>query len=576
MIPWQEILHKSAAARQLTAPESPEISTLKDLKSFLDLVHIRHCLVKPYQEIPDYPLVEGRELLPSFETDMYEYKNLPAFALVAFNRKLDYFQEIFQFDKLHPLNNFAVHPACFLKDPMAEQNLQILTSRLPKLQQIQLKKTFNREDLTSPEYYSRLMPFLLAMDRAHVLALNEKNQFHLAGIYASFPSDIDSELKRFGIRIGKFVYGDNEMYERNRMFVYQYFMELYGFPVVSERRTSSALFARKLHKMGENFIIRVLGQTDRIITTFISNNENRRYPRIEKIALVTVAKDQKEALDIISQQGFFLDKERRAVIMRITYRQHRYNPDNLRQDRALSVASQEILHPLTGEILTGINIIKDPSNIYIRLNDIVRGEYAGKILYKRTEVVENTDTDEKRLKFLYAWLIKHKRRMITYNDEFFLNVNKVINSYLQDPEKGGIFDSMRDQYLEVCSILSYIQQARRVRILQDVAARKYKGRRINYREMSREAVKLLAEIQYDLANFFPHLVDTIIKCVEEILHDAYLQRHYLDPPENTLTESGKEIKKNYGRLVALLDSIKAIRKSRFANKTKTAQMELFA
>ena len=92
-----------------------------------------------------------------------------------------------------------------------------------------------------------------------MLAWDADKFFHLAGVFASFPSDIDSELKRFGIRIGKFVYGDSDMYERNRMFVYQYLMELYGFPIVSERRTSSALFARKLHKMGERFLLRVIG-----------------------------------------------------------------------------------------------------------------------------------------------------------------------------------------------------------------------------------------------------------------------------------------------------------------------------
>ena len=92
------------------------------------------------------------------------------------------------------------------------------------------------------------MPFLTMMDRAQVLTLKGDvpghENFRLSGVYASFPSDLDTEIKRFGLRIGKFAVGDNEMYDQNRNFVYQYMMELYGFPISSERRTSAALFAR--------------------------------------------------------------------------------------------------------------------------------------------------------------------------------------------------------------------------------------------------------------------------------------------------------------------------------------------
>ena len=73
------------------------------------------------------------------------------------------------------------------------------------------------------------------MDRAQVLAWDADKFFHLPGSSPPSPRTSTSELKRFGIRIGKFVYGDSDMYERNRMFVYQYLMELYGFPIVSER-----------------------------------------------------------------------------------------------------------------------------------------------------------------------------------------------------------------------------------------------------------------------------------------------------------------------------------------------------
>ncbi len=578
MIKWQEVFSKDGLPWQdaATLSEPVAVSDLDGLKRFLDAVHIRFCLVKPYQENKNYPLVEGRELLPSFDNDMFEYKDLPGFALVAFARQLDYFSEIFQFDKLHPVITEADGACCPLENQVIDLNIQTLASRLPRIHQDIFRQQFRYVDTVLLDNYPSLMPYLLNMDRAQVLAWDADKFFHLAGVFASFPSDIDSELKRFGIRIGKFVYGDSDMYERNRMFVYQYLMELYGFPIVSERRTSSALFARKLHKMGERFLLRVMGQTDRTLTTYISNGENRRYPMLEKIALVAVDEDQEEALNIIDKDGFFLDKAKRVVIIRITYRQHRFDSSNVRQDRALSVAGQEVLHPLTGEPLRGLNIIKDASNMFLRLNDIVRGEFTGRIVYKRTEVVENTDTDEKRLKFLYTWLSKHQRRMISYSDEFFANVSKVLSGYLFAPENSEVFDNMRDLYQEVCTRFSYIQQARRVRILEDICQRTFKGARITYRQMMREAVDLLNELKFEIVNFFPALVDDIIGCVEKILRDRYLQRNYLDVPESSLTKAGLEIRKNYGRLVSLQDGFKAVRKARLGTEAKVMKEVIVA
>ena len=569
MIKWQEVFSKNGQPwRDATCLSAPvAISDLESLKNFLDAVHVRFCLVKPYQENKNYPVVEGRELLPSFDNDMFEYRELPGFSLVAFARQLDYFSEIFQFDRLHPVVTEGEGASCPLENQVMGQNLQTLASRLPRMHQDVFRQQFRSTDTVLLESYPALMPYLLNMDRAQVLAWGADNQFHLAGVFASFPSDIDSELKRFGIRIGKFVYGDSDIYERNRMFVYQYLMELYGFPIVSERRTSSALFARKLHKMGEHFLLRVLGQTDRTLTTYVSTGGNQRYPQLEKIALVAVDADHEEALEIIDRDGFFLDKPRRVVILRVKYRQHTFDSSNVRQDRALSVVAQEVLHPLTGERLTGLNLIKDTSNMFLRLNDIVRGEFTGRIVFKRTEVVENTDTHEKRLKFLYSWLTKHQRRMISYSDEFFSNVSKVLSNYLYSPDNDEVFGDLRDLYQEVCTRFSYIQQARRVRILEDLCTRSCKGVHITYRQMFSEALGLLNELKFEVVNFFPALVDGIIDCVEKILRDRYLQRQYIEPPEDSLTPAGIEIRKNYGRLVSLQDGFKAVRKARMGKES---------
>ncbi|MDR1856902.1 MAG: hypothetical protein LBR22_07055 [Desulfovibrio sp.] len=567
MFNWQDVFSKDGRRWHqdgASLPDPVSLSTLPDLKAFLDAVHIRTCLVKPYQEHKNYPLVESRELLPSFDNDMFEYKTLPGFALVAFARQLNYFAEIFQYDKLYPVITDADGACCPLENQVLAYNLHTLASRLPRMHQEVFRQQFRSLDTVQLENYPTLLPYLLSMDRAHVMSWDAANNFHLSGVYASFPSDIDSELKRFGVRIGKFEFGNNEMYERNRMFVYQYLMELYGFPIVSERRTSSALFARKLHRICEPFLIRVLGQTDRTLTTYTNVSPTSPYLQLEKIALVSVDPDQTEALDIIEKEGFFLDNRRRAVIMRVTYRQHRFDRSNVRQDRALSVEGQEILHPLTGRPLMGLNIIKDSTNMFLRLNDIVRGEYTGRTLYKRTEIVENTDTPEKRLKFLYSWLSKHQRRMISYSDEFFGNVSKVLDHYLYCPEHEEPFHSLPELHKEVCSRFSYIQQARTVRILDDLCQRNVKGERITYAQMLKDIVELCTKIKFDIGNYFPALVDEIIACVDRVLRDRYIQRTYIEPSEESLTPAGQEIRKSYRRLVSLHDAFKAVRKSRTA------------
>lgn len=178
--------------------------------------------------------------------------------------------------------NTAEGASCPLETHVIARNVQMFLSRLPKKLQDPFRDQFRRVDTAVLDYYPALMPYLLAMDRAHVFATDVYGHYHLAGLFASFPSDMDGEIKRFGLRTGKFKIGDNEMYERNRTFVCQFLMELYGFPISSERRTSAALFSRRLHKLGERFLVRVLGQSDRTITTIWNNGENRPYPRVGK------------------------------------------------------------------------------------------------------------------------------------------------------------------------------------------------------------------------------------------------------------------------------------------------------
>ena len=542
------------------------INNIPELKRFLDSVHIKLCLIKPYFETADYPLVEARELMPSFDYDAWEYKDLPGFALVAFARPLAYFSEIFQYDILHPVEDASLGTGatCPLEGHVIERNLGTIIARLPKIVQDEFRQRFARLNTSMLEHYPLLLPYLLKMDRAQVMSFDATNHFHLAGINASFPSDIDGELKRYGMRIGKFSSGDNESYERNRLFVYQHLMELYGFPVVSERRTSSALFARKLHKMGEHFLLRVLGQSDRVITTYTHLGGNSPFPQLEKITLCRVDEDQEDALKAIEEGGYFIDKSRRVIILRVIYRQHSYNTENMRQDRALSIASQEVIHPLTGKSTSDINILKDSTNMFLRFNDVVRGEYTGKTFYKRTELIENTDSDENRLKVLYSWLAKHQRRIIAYSDEFFAKLSKVLYDYLLAPDSDERFEHFKELHQDLLSRFSYIQQARKVRMFEELALRNVRGTRISYHRMMVECVALLQELRFELANYFAPLVDTIIAHCEKILNDRYLIKNYMETSEDELSKSGQVIRKKYGQLVLLRDEFRAIRKSRRA------------
>lgn len=535
--------------------------SLEGLKAFLDAVHIRLCLVRPYQLLAHYPLVEPRELLPSFDNAMFEYKELPGFSMLAIDRHLQYFRERFQYDILH---STAVSPnACVLEKQVFARNMQTFLSRLPRVHQDVFRQQFARRDLTDIRNYTALTPYLLNMDRAHVISRNAAGCFSLSGIFASFPNDIDSVLKRFGLSIGKFTRNDDERYARNRQFVYQFLMELYGFPIVSERRTSAAMFARKLTLTGERFLLRVLGQTDRTITTYMSQENSHHYPKVEKVALIAVDADQEDAIATIADKGFFLDQENRVIILRVTYRQHRYDQANIRQDRALSVASQEIIHPLTGQVLRGLNIIRDATNMYLRLNDIVHGEYTGHIVYKRTEIIESTETDEKRLKALSYWLTKNQRRMIDYSEEFFGRINRVLTAYLFSPDKDEEFGSLRELHVEVCSRLGYIQQARRVRLLEELRTRTFHGNRITYRQMIQLALEAVTNLKFELVHFFPDIVENVVACLERITSDRYLIRRYIQRQDGKApSKNALEIRKGYGALVAATDDLKKMLRNR--------------
>lgn len=510
------------------------------LKDFLEYIHIQQGLLAPYD--PSYPLVEVRELLPSFEKNFAEYRHLPSFSLVAFNRPLSYQEEIFQFDLLHTLEEGG--------KKAARENLDRIIPHLDRDLRPGFKQHFAAKDLTDLAHYEELAEFLFHMDRAQVIAKNDRGDFRLLGVYGSFPSDLDTELKTCGRRLGKFKKLDSATYEREREFVYQFLMELYGFPIAAERRTSAALFARKLSRLKEQYLIKVLGQSDRTITS-LSGFDQKKYPLVEKIALISLPKALAEASPHLRDQGFYVDRKRLVVILKVTYQQHKYNRFNVLEDRALAVVKQEIIHPCHGGRDGSLNLLKDTKRFLKELTDIVRGEHSGTISYRRSELLTSTKTHEERLKFLSAWLVKNQRRLGTYSQESFEAAKKLLNSYLINREYREVFAKHHELHREVVQHLAYVSQAHQLQPLEKLGQRD--GPPIGPTRRLEEAVAFLEAKKDDLPYFYPDLFDKCVKLWDQILAYPYFKEMvtWPEPPATPfrrrvwemLTQGQKLIKK---------------------------------
>ena len=498
------------------------------LKDFLEYIHLKKGLLEAYDA--QYPLVEPRELLPSFEKNFAEYHHLPSFSMVAFNRPLSYQDEIFQFDLLHPVEDS--------KRRGARENLEKILPHLDRERRALFKSRFAPRDLTDLAYYEETVEFLFHMDRAHVIARgNPQGDFRLLGVYASFPSELDIELKSFGRKLGKFKSQDSASYELNREFVYQFLMELYGFPIASERRTSAALFARKLSSLKEQYLIKVLGASDRTITS-LTGFEQKQYPLVEKTALISLPPGLAEANPHLGDQGFYVDPARRVVIFKVTYQPHKYNRFNVLEDRALSVVKQELIHPVHGGREPSLNILKDSRRSLKELTDIVRGEHSGSISYQRSELIISTKTHEERLKFLSAWLTKNMRRLGRYSQETFEATKKVLNSYLLNREYREAFAKHSELHREVLHRVTYLTQAQRLQPLERLVQWDENRRIPSPVQRLAQAVIFLERYQEELPYFYP---DLFVKCLslwEELLNYPYFKKLAASkaPPENSYQE----------------------------------------
>jgi hypothetical protein len=528
-------------ANNLTLAEvqngSKKIHDRHILKEFLEYTHIKKGLLDAYNA--DYPLIDARELLPSFEINFLEYKFLPCFSMVVFNRPLEYQEEVFQFDLMHSLieavpEKTPVKPRRLTsREKLLKENTDRFLPHLTKEFRADFKQKFSQQDLTSLSCYEDLLTYIFHMDRAHVIARDNTDEFRLLGCYASFPSDLDCELKAFGRRLGKFKAKDHTSYEKNRTFVYQFLMEQYGFPISAERRTSSALFARKLSRLKESYLIKVLGSSDRVITS-LNGFDQKMFPVVEKAALVPVPSDLQEMHGYLSDQGFYVDPGRRVVIVKVTYMQHKYNRNNVQEDRALSVIKQEIIHPRHGE-RAFFNIIKDTKSFIVTLNDIIRGEYMGRISYRQEGVVASTKNHDDRLKFLYAWLTKNQRRFTSYSREFFEEMKKILNNYIMNPDYKLYFRKYPELHREVLAKIAYLQQSHHVQQLEKLARRRPPFNRRLTQERFLALVLEFIEDNYDeILHYYDDLFEKCHNIISLITSQPYLKSVGQDeePPQH--------------------------------------------
>jgi hypothetical protein len=520
--------------------EGEGVRDLFTLKSYIEYSQVKVGLLDPYSD--QYPLPELRELQPPFDSSLTEYKELPGFSTLAMDKMLVYQKEPFQFDLFHAPTAHASPEA------VMHRNIDMFLARLPRADREAMVSEMGSADITQLKHYPRVLSFVCRMDRGHVIARESDGAYRLMGIYASFPSDLDWVLKRFGLKIGKFRTGDDKLYERNRLFVYRYLMELYGFPIASERRTSAAMFTSRLIGRNENFFISVLGNSDRVVT-FLSSRGKGRWPVVEKFSLVSVDSDSKAMTQALEDGGFFLDPKRKVIVFKVTYTQHEYNPDNIIEDRALSVVEQEAIHPVTGERFTNLDLLKTTRRYVVRLNDIVRGEHQGQILYKGQDVVYGTEDHSSRLKFLHAWLSKHRRAFLGYSPKTFRKITHTLSTYLENPDTAPELAKYPKVLSAVKRQVEVLKQEYEVVNLRNsLEGKDGAGRPPSYRERLALLVDFLSR-ERELVRFDEEVFEKVMFLCDRVLDNTYFNKRYRRGKKRTFSRYENEVMELYDEVM---------------------------
>jgi hypothetical protein len=134
-----------------------------------------------------------------------------------------------------------------------------------------------------------------------------------------------------------------------------------------------------------------------------------------------------------------------------------------------------------------------------------------------------------------------------------------------------MFNELHDLHQEVWSRYGQIQQARKIRVLEDLRYRKYKGEAISYKRMLELMTEILNDLKFEIVNYFDKLVVKVLIIGNDVVSDAYLLRKYVQQDDKDLSPYGRDIKKLYQQLVMLLDEFRSIRKSRVSSRAGSGQ-----
>ncbi len=184
----------------------------------------------------------------------------------------------------------------------------------------------------------------------------------------------------------------------------------------------------------------------------------------------------------------------------------------------------------------------------LSLNDISNGEFYGKTIYKRTEIIEGSDTEEKRLKVFYAWLLKNQRRIISYSDESYSNFLKLFQNYFTTISYINENHELYFYLYELKQRYAYINQARTLRVLEEMIIEDYRDKKSNYFELYEKAIKILSNYKLDLSIYFEDLLSTATSLIEVLLNDRYILAKYINVDEEKLTARGFEIRHRHFKL----------------------------
>jgi hypothetical protein len=266
-----------------------------------------------------------------------------------------------------------------------------------------------------------------------------------------------------------------------------------------------------------------LGASDRTITS-LCGFEQKRYPLVEKVALIPLSPSLAEANPHLESGGFYVDPGRRVVILKVTYQQHKYNRYNVLEDRALSIVRQEIIHPDHGGREVNLNILKDTKRTLKELTDIVRGEHTGSITYRRSDLITSTKTHEERLKFLSAWLAKNQRRLGAYGQDTFEAAKKLLNSYLSHRDYREVFAKHRELHREVVQHLAYLNQVQQLQPLEKLAQPGKCQPGLGPSRRLALAVAFLEENRHQLPYFYPDLFQKCSNLFDQLVHYPYFKK----------------------------------------------------